>query len=89
MLKRVFLFVLTNIAILAMVSIVMAALGQLGVLDLAGNQSCQAFFSSGQPAGIDYQIRTRTDLADTVLTIAGQTRHIGHQGITAAGQTIE
>jgi heat shock protein HtpX len=37
-LKRVFLFVLTNIAILAMVSIVMALLGQLGVLDLAGNQ---------------------------------------------------
>jgi heat shock protein HtpX len=37
-LKRVFLFVLTNIAILAMVSIVMAVLGQLGVLNLAGNQ---------------------------------------------------
>ncbi len=38
MLKRVFLFVLTNIAILAMVSIVLAVLGQLGVLDLAGDQ---------------------------------------------------
>ena len=38
MLKRVFLFVLTNIAILAMVSIVMAVLGQLGVLNLAGSQ---------------------------------------------------
>ena len=38
MLKRVFLFVLTNIAILVMVSIVMAVLGQLGVLNLAGNQ---------------------------------------------------
>jgi heat shock protein HtpX len=37
-LKRVFLFVLTNIAILVMVSVVMALLGQLGVLDLAGNQ---------------------------------------------------
>jgi heat shock protein HtpX len=36
--KRVFLFVLTNIAILAMVSIVLAVLGQLGVLDLAGSQ---------------------------------------------------
>jgi heat shock protein HtpX len=36
--KRVFLFVLTNIAILAMVSIVLAALGHLGVLDLAGSQ---------------------------------------------------
>jgi heat shock protein HtpX len=34
--KRVFLFVLTNIAILAMVSIVLAVLGQLGVLDMAG-----------------------------------------------------
>lgn len=38
MLKRVFLFVLTNIAVLAMVSIVLAVLGQLGVLDLAGGQ---------------------------------------------------
>jgi len=36
--KRVFLFVLTNIAILVMVSIVLAVLGQLGVLDLAGSQ---------------------------------------------------
>jgi heat shock protein HtpX len=36
--KRVFLFVLTNIAILVMVSIVMAVLGQLGVLGLAGSQ---------------------------------------------------
>jgi len=36
--KRIFLFVATNIAILAMVSIVMAILGQLGVLDLAGSQ---------------------------------------------------
>ena len=39
MLKRVFLFVLTNIAIMVMVSIVMAVLGQLGLLDLAGGQS--------------------------------------------------
>ena len=38
MLKRVFLFVLTNIAIMAMVSIVLAVLGQLGILDLAGTQ---------------------------------------------------
>jgi heat shock protein HtpX len=36
--KRVFLFVLTNIAIMVMVSIVLAVLGQLGVLGLAGNQ---------------------------------------------------
>jgi heat shock protein HtpX len=36
--KRVFLFVLTNIAILVMVSIVLAVLGQLGVLGLAGSQ---------------------------------------------------
>ncbi len=38
MLKRVLLFVLTNIAIMVMVSIVFALLGQLGVLDLAGGQ---------------------------------------------------
>ena len=38
MLKRVVLFVLTNIAIMAMVSIVFGVLGQLGVLDLAGRQ---------------------------------------------------
>ena len=38
MLKRVFLFVLTNVAVLVMVSIVLAILGQLGVLDLAGAQ---------------------------------------------------
>ena len=38
MVKRFLLFVATNIAILAMVSIVMAVLGQLGVLDLAGGQ---------------------------------------------------
>ena len=38
MLKRVFLFVLTNVAVLLMVSIVLAILGQLGVLDLAGAQ---------------------------------------------------
>ena len=37
MLKRVFLFVLTNIAVLVMVSIVLAVLGQLGVLDMAGS----------------------------------------------------
>jgi len=37
-LKRVFLFVATNIAIMVMVSIVLAVLGQLGVLDLAGGQ---------------------------------------------------
>ena len=36
--KRVFLFVATNIAIMLMVSIVLAVLGQLGVLDLAGGQ---------------------------------------------------
>jgi heat shock protein HtpX len=35
--KRVFLFVLTNIAILVMVSIVLAVLGQLGVLGAAGS----------------------------------------------------
>jgi heat shock protein HtpX len=36
--KRVFLFIVTNIAIMVMVSIVLAVLGQLGVLDLAGGQ---------------------------------------------------
>jgi heat shock protein HtpX len=36
--KRLLLFVLTNIAILVMVSIVMGILGSLGVLDLAGGQ---------------------------------------------------
>jgi len=36
--KRVFLFVLTNIAILLMVSIVLAVLGQLGVLGVGGGQ---------------------------------------------------
>lgn len=38
MAKRLLLFVLTNIAILVMVSIVMGILGSLGVLDLAGGQ---------------------------------------------------
>lgn len=38
MLKRVVLFVATNIAIMLMVSLVLAVLGQLGVLDLAGGQ---------------------------------------------------
>ncbi len=38
MLKRVFLFVATNIAIMVMVSLVLAVLGQLGVFDLAGGQ---------------------------------------------------
>ena len=38
MLKRVFLFVATNIAILVMVSIVLAVLGQLGVFQMAGGQ---------------------------------------------------
>ncbi len=38
MLKRVVLFVVTNIAVMAMVSIVLAVLGQLGFLDLAGGQ---------------------------------------------------
>ncbi len=38
MVKRVFLFVATNIAIMVMVSIVLAVLGQLGVLNLAGGQ---------------------------------------------------
>jgi heat shock protein HtpX len=37
-LKRVFLFVLTNIAVMVMVSIALAILGQLGLFDLAGGQ---------------------------------------------------
>jgi heat shock protein HtpX len=37
-LKRIFLFVATNIAIMVMVSLVLAVLGQLGVFDLAGGQ---------------------------------------------------
>jgi len=36
--KRIFLFVMTNIAIMVMVSILMAVLGWLGVFDLAGAQ---------------------------------------------------
>jgi heat shock protein HtpX len=36
--KRILLFVATNIAIMVMVSIVLAVLGQLGVLDMAGGQ---------------------------------------------------
>jgi heat shock protein HtpX len=36
--KRLFLFVLTNVAVLATVSIVLAILGQLGVFDIAGGQ---------------------------------------------------
>jgi heat shock protein HtpX len=36
--KRIFLFVMTNIAIMVMVSILMAVLGSLGVFDLAGAQ---------------------------------------------------
>ena len=39
MVKRVLLFVLTNIAIMLMVSIVLAVLGQLGLLNIAGNQT--------------------------------------------------
>ena len=38
MVKRVFLFVATNIAIMVMVSIVLAVLGQLGVFQMAGGQ---------------------------------------------------
>ena len=38
MAKRILLFVATNIAIMVMVSLVMAVLGQLGVFDLAGGQ---------------------------------------------------
>ncbi len=38
MVKRVFLFVLTNIAVLATVSIVLAVLGQLGFSGMAGGQ---------------------------------------------------
>ena len=37
--KRVFLFVLTNIAVLLMLSIVLAVLTQLGIVNLAGRQS--------------------------------------------------
>jgi heat shock protein HtpX len=36
--KRIFLFVMTNIAIMVMVSILMAVLGSLGVFDFAGAQ---------------------------------------------------
>jgi heat shock protein HtpX len=35
--KRILLFLMTNLAILVMVSLVLAVLGQLGVLDLAGS----------------------------------------------------
>jgi heat shock protein HtpX len=37
--KRILLFVLTNIAVMVMVSLVMAVLGQLGLLNFAGNQT--------------------------------------------------
>jgi heat shock protein HtpX len=37
--KRIVLFILTNIAVMVMVSVVMAVLGQLGLLNLAGNQT--------------------------------------------------
>jgi heat shock protein HtpX len=36
--KRILLFVATNIAVMVMVSLVLAVLGQLGVLDMAGGQ---------------------------------------------------
>ena len=39
MVKRVLLFVLTNIAVMVMVSIVLTVLGQLGLLNIAGNQT--------------------------------------------------
>ena len=39
MAKRIVLFVLTNIAVMVMVSLVMAVLGQLGLLNFAGNQT--------------------------------------------------
>ena len=39
MAKRIVLFILTNIAVMVMVSVVMAVLGQLGLLNLAGNQT--------------------------------------------------
>ncbi|HEY7925619.1 MAG TPA: protease HtpX [Vicinamibacteria bacterium] len=39
MAKRIVLFILTNIAVMVMVSLVMAVLGQLGLLNFAGNQS--------------------------------------------------
>ena len=39
MFKRFFLFILTNIAIMVMVSIVMAVLGQLGLANIAGSQT--------------------------------------------------
>jgi heat shock protein HtpX len=42
--KRFFLFVLTNIAVMVMVSIVLAILGQLGLLDLAGGQGALLVF---------------------------------------------
>lgn len=38
MIKRMLLFGLTNVAVMVMVSIVLAVLGQLGLLDLAGGQ---------------------------------------------------
>ena len=38
MAKRILLFVATNIAVMVMVSIVLAVLGQLGVLDMSGGQ---------------------------------------------------
>jgi len=37
--KRILLFILTNIAVMVMVSLVMAVLGQLGLLNIAGNQT--------------------------------------------------
>ena len=39
MAKRILLFILTNIAVMVMVSLVMAVLGQLGLLNFAGNQT--------------------------------------------------
>ena len=60
--------------------------GQQG---LRGHLRVDAFFMPGNSTGIDSDKTAIPNPSFTVLTVAGQARHIRHDGITGSRQAIE
>ena len=57
--------------------------------DLVRHQAIQTILIAYQTTGINNKVGSFTDLAITVLAVAGQSGKICHQRITAAGQLIK
>src|SRR5690606_4413718 len=60
-----------------------------GLHALAQHQRVDAGSLAGDAAGVDHDVGLGTDLAVTILAVAGQPRLVRDQRVTAAGEEIE